>query len=53
MKRHKKGITKSYFLSMDSVEFKVQLVSFAIHKHHLKKKMAVQTPRLRFEGWLC
>ena len=41
-----KGITKSYFFSMDSVEFKVQLAPFAVYKCHLKKKVAMQTLKI-------
>ena len=51
LKGHKQRyicITKGYFLSMDSVEFKAQLAQFAMNPI-LKKKMVKQTPRSHIE----
>ena len=49
LKGHKQRYHKRLFLSKDSAEFKVQHAPFVCRARHLKKKMVVQTPRLRIE----
>ena len=48
LKGHKPREYKRLSISMDSVEFKVELAQFAV-RGNLKKKMVMHTPRSRIE----